>query len=238
MSDKNGKYGVHISDILNGAGDEKTPDFWQLRRIAGEFAEGFALLNSIGNAASIFGSARIGKDDRHYKDAHKLGFLLSQAGIVVITGGGPGIMEAANRGAFENGSESIGLNVKLPHEQKGNAYTTQSLTFKHFFVRKYMLVKYVKAFVFYPGGFGTMDEFFEIITLIQTRKVYNFPIILMDSAYWSGLLDWLKTQMITRNYIVPADLGYLKVLDTSEEAAEHIIRYFKEYEKNSEKAMI
>src|ERR1041385_1539522 len=164
-------------------------DPWRVFRIMGEFVEGFDELASLSRAIAVFGSARTQPDDPEYKAAQETGALFAAQGFAVITGGGPGIMEAANRGAFEAGGLSIGCNIELPFEQRPNAYQTLSLTFKYFFVRKMMFVKYSLAFVIFPGGFGTLDELFEALTLIQTRKIRNFPVVLFGSRYWSGLMD-------------------------------------------------
>src|SRR5213595_3611870 len=164
-------------------------DSWRIFRIMAEFVEGFETMSRVGRAVTIFGSARTKPSDRYYKAAEETARLLALEGFGVITGGGPGIMEAANRGAFEAGGVSVGCNIELPFEQKSNPYLTRSLKFKYFFVRKMMFVKYSLGFVIFPGGFGTLDELFEALTLIQTRKIRNFPVVLFGSNYWSGLLD-------------------------------------------------
>ncbi|MDR0454950.1 MAG: TIGR00730 family Rossman fold protein [Deferribacteraceae bacterium] len=220
------KTDAYISDMLSEFDSIKMQDSLHINEIAAEFFEAHNALSSISAGVSVFGSARTNEDNRYYKDAYNLSALLAKAGITVITGGGPGIMEAANRGAIENGGASVGLNIMLPNEQKGNGYTSKDIVFKHFFVRKVMLVKYAKAFVFYPGGFGTMDEFFEIITLVQTKKILCYPIILAGSEHWNDFLGWLKKQMIQNGYIMPEDLDYFKIYDTPEEIAGHIIKYF------------
>src|SRR5678809_411565 len=165
---------------------------WRVFRIMGEFVEGFDELATLSRGIAIFGSARTKPDDPDYQAAQETGALLAAKGFAVITGGGPGIMEAANRGAFEAGGLSIGCNIELPFEQKANAYQTLSLTFKYFFVRKMMFVKYSLAFIIFPGGFGTCDELFEALTLIQTRKIRNFPVVLFGTKYWQGLMDWIR----------------------------------------------
>src|SRR5688500_5501815 len=172
-------------------------DPWRVFRIMGEFVEGFDELATLSRGIAIFGSARTSADDPDYQAAQETGALLAAQGFAVITGGGPGIMEAANRGAFEAGGLSIGCNIELPFEQRANAYQTLSLTFKYFFVRKMMFVKYSLGFVIFPGGFGTFDELFEALTLIQTKKIRNFPIVLFGTKYWSGLLDWLREVVVT-----------------------------------------
>lgn len=199
-------------------------DTWRVFRIMGEFVLGFEELARITNGVAIFGSARTPADDPEYKAAQETGALLVRAGFSVITGGGPGIMEAANRGAFEAGGESIGCNIELPHEQKSNDYLTLSLTFKYFFVRKMMFVKYSDAFVIFPGGFGTLDELFEALTLIQTHKVHDFPVVLYDSKYWQGMLDWLRGPMLGEAKIVEDDLKRLHVTDSPSEIVEIISR--------------
>jgi uncharacterized protein (TIGR00730 family) len=184
----------------------------------GEFVEGFDTLANVGRAVTIFGSARVKPDDPQYRDAETTARLLGDAGFSVITGGGPGIMEAANRGARAGGAKSIGCNIELPFEQGVNAYVDVAINFRYFFVRKTMFVKYAEAFVIFPGGFGTMDELFEALTLIQTGKVRDFPVILFGSAYWQGLLDWLRATMLAEGKISAADLDLMVVTDSPEEA--------------------
>src|SRR5882724_8811324 len=167
-------------------------DTWRIFRIMSEFVEGFESLANIGRAVSIFGSARTKPDDPYYKAAEKTAALLAKGKFAVITGGGPGIMEAANKGAYESGGTSVGCNIALPHEQEANRYQHITLDFHYFYVRKVMFVKYASAFICFPGGYGTLDEFFETLTLIQTLKIQAFPIILYGSAYWNGLVDWIR----------------------------------------------
>ncbi|MGE4318061.1 MAG: TIGR00730 family Rossman fold protein [Deferribacterales bacterium] len=205
--------------------DMKVGDTWRIFKILAEFVEGFEKLSGIEPAVTVFGSARVKEDDDRYKLAMTIGKKLAAEGITVLTGGGPGIMEAANRGAFDQGGRSIGLNIKLPFEQKANPYITKSVTFDYFFVRKVMLVKYASAFVILPGGFGTMDELFESITLIQTGKIIPFPTILVDSAYWGGLVGWIKERMLDEGFISKADLNYLQVVDTADEVLT-VVRQF------------
>lgn len=207
--------------------DIKVGDTWRIFKILSEFVEGFENLAKIEPAVSVFGSARIKEDHLDYKKARVLGNLLAKNGITVLTGGGPGIMEAANRGATEAGGQSVGLNIELPFEQKPNPYAKKTITFNYFFVRKVMLVKYAKAFVIFPGGFGTMDEFFEAVTLIQTKKILPFPLILVDKKYWGGLLDWINDQMLKNNFIKESDLDYIKVMEEPEEIVEHIKNFMK-----------
>lgn len=199
-------------------------DTWRVFRIMGEFVEGFDDLATITRGVSIFGSARTRPDDPQYKAAQETGALLSDAGFAVITGGGPGIMEAANRGAFEAGGISIGCNIELPFEQRPNAYLTRSLTFKYFFVRKTMFVKYSTAFVIFPGGFGTLDELFESLTLIQTRKIKNFPVVLFGTSYWKGMLEWVHTSMLLEGKVAASDLKLLHLTDSPTEIVDIVVK--------------
>lgn len=201
-------------------------DTWRVLRIMGEFVNGFDTLAHVGAAVSIFGSARVEEADPVYQDAVKLGRMLAKEGFAIITGGGPGIMEAANKGAREGGGLSIGCNIELPFEQGTNAYVDVPVNFRYFFVRKTMFMKYSEAFVIFPGGFGTMDELFEALTLIQTGKVRNFPIILFDSAYWGGLLDWIKSRMLVEGKIAPDDLKLLRVTDSVDEVCETVLKCY------------
>ncbi len=213
--------------------DMKVGDTWRIFKILAEFVEGFEKLSRIDPAVTVFGSARVKPDDPHYKLGVEIGRKLAEEGITVVTGGGPGIMEAANRGAFEAGGQSVGLNIELPFEQQPNPYVKKSLTFDYFFVRKVMLVKYANAFVILPGGFGTLDELFESITLIQTGKIMPFPTILVDSSYWGGgLIDWMKARMLEMGYISESDLNYIQVVDTADEAMA-IIKQFLETSRMS-----
>lgn len=205
--------------------DFKTEDNWRVFRIMAEFVEGFDELSKIIPAVSIFGSARIKPNDKFYKIAEEIGKLLVKKGFAVITGGGPGLMEATNKGAYEGKGKSIGLNIEIPLEQKPNPYLTKYLSFRYFFARKVMFVKYATAFVILPGGFGTMDEFFESITLIQTRKINPFPVILVDRNYWAGLIDWLNKEMVYRGYIDKEDLKIFSIVDKPEEVVKKIVDY-------------
>ena len=198
-------------------------DTWRVFRIMGEFVTGFDELATLNRGVSIFGSARTPTNDPDYRAAQETAALLAKEGFAVITGGGPGIMEAANRGAFEAGGLSIGCNIELPFEQKSNDYLTLGLKFKYFFVRKMMFVKYAQAFVIFPGGFGTLDELFESLTLIQTGKISNFPVILFGSQYWAGLLQWLRDTMLAGGKISPADLDLLLVTDSPQEVRDKIM---------------
>jgi uncharacterized protein (TIGR00730 family) len=195
-------------------------DTWRVFRIMGEFVEGFDELATLTRGISIFGSARSKPDDPDYQAAQETAALLAREGFAVITGGGPGIMEAANRGAFEAGGLSIGCNIELPFEQKPNPYQTRSLTFKYFFVRKMMFVKYSLGFVIFPGGFGTLDELFEALTLIQTKKIRDFPVVLFDSRYWQGLLDWLGNFALPGGKIGKQDLRLFHLTDSPAEIVE------------------
>jgi len=199
-------------------------DTWRVFRIMGEFVEGFDDLATVTRGVAIFGSARTPLDNPYYAAAQETAALLANAGYTIITGGGPGIMEAANRGAFEASGASIGCNIELPFEQAPNPYQTRSLKFKYFFVRKTMFVKYSNAFVIFPGGFGTLDELFEALTLIQTRKINNFPVILFGSEYWRGMVDWLEGTMLKSKYIGEADRGLLHLTDSPAEVVEIVHR--------------
>ncbi|MBI3979458.1 MAG: TIGR00730 family Rossman fold protein [Chloroflexi bacterium] len=202
-------------------------DPWRLFRIMGDFVEGFDALAEIGPAVSIFGSARVGPDDPMYRAAVEVARELALAGFAIVTGGGPGIMEAANRGASAVGRVSIGCNIELPHEQKPNPYATRQLHFRYFFVRKMMFVRYAEAFVIFPGGLGTLDELFEALTLIQTDKLHNFPVILFGRAYWEGMLDWLKATVLAEEKIDPEDLKRLVVTDSPTEVRRLVVDCFK-----------
>jgi uncharacterized protein (TIGR00730 family) len=203
-------------------------DPWRVLRIMGEFVEGFDALAELGQAVTIFGSARVQPDDPMYAAAEELAALLGAAGFTIITGGGPGIMEAANRGARAAGAKSVGLNVELPFEQGTNQYVDIAIEFRYFFVRKTMFVKYARAFVIFPGGFGTLDELFEALTLIQTGKVQNFPVILFGSSYWSGLVEWLRTTLLAEGKIALADLDLLVISDSLEEVRDLIVKGTRE----------
>jgi uncharacterized protein (TIGR00730 family) len=202
-------------------------DTWRVFRIMSEFVEGFETMAPVGRAVTIFGSARTRPGDPDYRAAEKTARLLSQAGFAVITGGGPGIMEAGNKGAFESNGESIGLNISLPHEQEANPYQTISVDFHYFYVRKVMLTKYSSAFICFPGGFGTLDEFFEVVTLIQTMKVAAFPVVLYNRDYWSGLLDWIR-QTLHKRYIDAEDMDIFRLADTPEEVVKTVCAGIKQ----------
>src|ERR1017187_377352 len=199
--------------------DIKASDSWSIFKIMSEFVEGFEKMARIGPCVSVFGSARTKPDTRYYKLAEEIAFKLTRSGYGVISGGGPGIMEAANKGAQAGGGKSVGLNIELPFEQKPNPFidTDKNINFKYFFVRKVMFLKYSQGFVALPGGFGTMDELSEALTLIQTNKVAHFPIILAGSDYWSGFVDWLKKSVVMEKNITPADMNLFHVVDTAHE---------------------
>ena len=201
-------------------------DSWRMFRILGEFAQGFEEMADVGKAVTIFGSARLNEGDAYYAKAVKLAGDLSRQGYVIITGGGPGIMEAGNKGAIEAGGRSIGLNVDLPHEQSPNAYQTDELKFRYFFVRKVMLVKYSTAFVVFPGGFGTIDELFEALTLIQTKKIKPFPVFLVGVEFWRGLLQWLQGTLVRAGTIAEHDLHLFKVVDDVSGIPDEIEAYY------------
>jgi uncharacterized protein (TIGR00730 family) len=198
---------------------------WRVFRIMAEFVDAIETLSGIKNAVSIFGSARTKPDDPYYQKAELLARLLAEHGFSVITGGGPGVMEAANKGAAEAGGKSVGMNIRLPFEQKPNPYANLTIDYKYFFIRKVMFVKYAMAYVILPGGFGTMDELFEALTLIQTKRIKPFPVILMGSEYWKGLYDWLKKAMLRDDKIAPEDLELFQVIDDPEEVVRHIKKY-------------
>lgn len=209
----------------------KTYDSWQIFKIMSEFVEGFEKMARIGPCVSIFGSARTKPDNPFYKIAEDIAQLLIKRGFGVITGGGPGIMEAANKGAKLSDGKSVGLNIRLPYEQTPNIYIDHDklIEFDFFFVRKVMFMKYAQGYIVLPGGFGTLDELFEAITLIQTQKLVHFPIILISSEYWNGLVDWIKDKLITERNISPADLDIFKVVDTAEEAVVVIDKFYEKY---------
>jgi uncharacterized protein (TIGR00730 family) len=212
--------------LLSGPAERaafRETDTWRVLRIMGEFVEGFEELAGLGPAVTIFGSARVARDDEAYATAVEVGRLLGEAGFAIITGGGPGIMEAGNRGAREAGATSVGLNIELPFEQHVNPYVDVEVDFRYFFVRKTMLVKYAQAFVIFPGGFGTMDELFEALTLIQTGKIRDFPIVLFGRDYWGGLLEWVRSAMIVEGKAAEADLGLLTVSDSPTEARDIVL---------------
>lgn len=216
-----------------GWNEIKTNDSWAIFKIMGEFVNGFETMSRIGPCISIFGSARTKPDDKYYKLAEHIAQKIVEAGYGVITGGGPGIMEAGNKGAHLGGGTSVGLNIELPFEQHDNPYidNDKSLDFDYFFVRKVMFVKYSQGFVVMPGGFGTLDELFEAITLIQTNKIEKFPIILVGTEFWSGVLDWIKSTLLKKfGNISATDLDLINLVDTEDEVIDILDAFYKEYE--------
>lgn len=212
-----------------GWNEIKTNDSWAIFKIMGEFVNGFEKMSVIGPCVSIFGSARVRPGHQYYDLAVRISQKIAEAGYGVITGGGPGIMEAGNKGANLAGGTSVGLNIDLPFEQHDNPYIDddKSLDFDYFFVRKVMFVKYSQGFVVMPGGFGTLDEFFEALTLIQTHKIHTFPIILVGREFWKGLLDWIKNTLVEEGNISPKDLDLIKLADTEDEVVEIIDAFYK-----------
>ncbi|MFH1154806.1 MAG: TIGR00730 family Rossman fold protein [Pseudomonadota bacterium] len=215
-STTNGNY--PIDDFQSG-------ESWRLFKILGEFVEGIDTLHTIGPAVSIFGSARINNENPYYSLAERIAFLLAKQGYAVITGGGGGIMEAANKGAARGGATSVGLNINLPFEQKPNAFAHIQMEFKYFFIRKVMFVKYAQAYIIIPGGFGTLDELFEAVTLIQTQRIKPLPVILVGSQYWKGLLDWIKARLLDESMISAENLDILQIADTPEEVIDIIKKF-------------
>ena len=212
------------NNVLEGV-ENPVRDLWRIFHIMAEFTEGFEELASVGPAVSIFGSARTQPEHPHYRLAEATARKLVQAGFAIITGGGGGIMEAANKGAADAGGTSLGLNIELPQEQIPNAYQNSSLHFRYFFVRKVMFLKYANGFIAFPGGYGTMDEFFEAAVLIQTLRQAHFPVILMVSDYWNGLIDWMKRKMLPENLITPEDLDVFTVQDDPDEAVRILVEF-------------
>ncbi len=204
--------------------DLKLGESWRLFKILGEFVEGVEGLYDLGPAVSIFGSARTLPDDPQYKKAEVLAARFAENGFAVITGGGGGIMEAANKGAAEAGGASVGLNIRLPLEQTPNPYATVQMAFKYFFIRKVMFIKYAAAYVVMPGGFGTLDELFEVVTLVQTRRIRPFPIILVGSDFWSDLLQWIRSQQLSRRLVSPEDLDIIQIFDDPDDVVDAVRR--------------
>ena len=217
--DKNGEEAMDNVDVCASPYvDFRSGASWRIFRIMAEFIEGFEFLADLKKEVSIFGSARIPATHQYYKEARKLATLLSRAGFTIITGGGPGIMEAGNRGAIEGGAVSVGLNIELPNEQRINRYVRKSLAFHYFFTRKVMLSVSSQAYIFFPGGYGTLDECLELITLIQTKKMCRIPIVLVGKKYWSGFFTWVRETVLAEGYIAPEDLELFTIVDTAEEA--------------------
>jgi len=221
--------GYEINDLAK-------EESWRMFRIIGELVEGFDRLSGIEPAVTIYGSARLRADDKLYAQTEEIAHRLGDIGFSIITGGGPGVMEAANKGALKAGVKSVGLNVVLPEEQTCNSYTTKSITFSHFFVRKVMLVKYAAAFVIIPGGLGTLDELTEVLTLMQTHKIKPFPIVLFNSEYWEGFLAWLKDIALAKEFISEDDLNLLRVCDNPDEVIESVQRWYLKQEIIGRKA--
>lgn len=211
--------------------DIKASDSWQIFRIMSEFVDGFERMARIGPCVSIFGSARTKPENPHYKLAEEIAYKLTLEGYGVITGGGPGIMEAANKGARKGNGKSVGLNIELPFEQKPNDFIDldKSINFHYFFVRKTIFLKYSQGFIALPGGFGTMDELFESLTLVQTHKIGEFPVVLVGKKYWSGLIDWIKATMVAERNVNESDLDYFHVVDTADEAVKVITDFYSKY---------
>lgn len=207
--------------------DAKMPEAWRVLRIQSELVDGIEHLIDVQGAVTVFGGARFAEDSPYYEQARRLGQILAAEGIPVITGGGPGIMEAANRGAFEKGGASVGLNITLPQEQMANPYQNVSLTFRYFFVRKFLFVKNAVGFVIMPGGFGTMDELFEALTLVQTKKVEPFPIVLVGKSFWQGMVDWIRDAMVSHGCIIPAEMELFHLVDTVEEVRDILLSHVK-----------
>jgi len=210
---------------------------WRMFRIIGELVEGFDRLSGVEPAVSIYGSARVKPGDKLYQKTEEIAHCLGKAGFSIITGGGPGIMEAANKGAFKAGVKSVGVNIELPEEQLPNTYSTISLSLRHFFVRKVLLVKYATAFVIMPGGLGTLDELTEVLTLMQTLKIRPFPVLLYSSDYWNGFLDWLKSHTLAGGFISKEDLHLLRVCDDTEEIVDAVCKWYQNQEISGRSAV-
>ena len=225
------QYGYEINDLAK-------EESWRMFRIIGELVEGFDKLSGIEPAVTIYGSARMRANDELYMQTEELARRLGEMGFSIITGGGPGVMEAANKGALKAGVTSIGLNIELPEEQISNAYATKSITFSHFFVRKVMLVKYATAFIIMPGGLGTLDELTEVLTLMQTHKIKPFPVVLFNGKYWQGLLDWLRSSVLAREFISEDDLDLLRVCECPDEVVEAVQRWYTKQEVVGRKALL
>jgi len=222
--------GYEINDLAK-------EESWRMFRIIGEMVEGFDSLSGVEPAVTIYGSARLSADDRVYAETEDIARRLGLLGFSIITGGGPGVMEAANKGANEAGVKSIGLNIELPEEQICNTYATKSVTFHHFFVRKVMLVKYAIAFIIMPGGLGTLDELTEVLTLIQTHKMKPFPVVLFNSEYWKGFLDWLRSSVLAKKCISENDFNLLRVCDTPDEVIEIVQSWYTRQEVIGKEAL-
>jgi len=231
VPEQNHPYEYEIEELANR-------DSWRMFRIIGEFVEGFDALAGVEPAVTIYGSARkLNPDHPLYVKTEEIAYRLARQGFSIITGGGPGVMEAANRGARRGEARSIGLNIKLPMEQKPNDFTTTTLNFNYFFVRKVMLVKYASAFIFVPGGLGTLDELAEVLTLMQTHKIKPLPVILVDSAYWKGMLDWMRNTLLAQGFISEEDLNLLRVCDTVDEVVDAVRLWQRGRELGGKKAV-
>lgn len=224
-------YGYEINDLAK-------EESWRMFRIMGELVQGFDDLAGIEPAVTIYGSARITENDEEYIQTEEIARRLGELGFSIITGGGPGVMEAANRGALKAGVTSVGLNIELPEEQDCNAYTTKSITFSHFFIRKVMLVKYATAFVIIPGGLGTIDEVTEVLTLIQTHKIKPFPVVLFNSDYWRGFLGWLQKSVLARGFISEEDFNLLRVCDEPDTVVETVRKWYTERQVVGMRALV
>jgi hypothetical protein len=227
-------------EVVNMAGKQKLKEIeddftreepWRIFRIMSEFVEGFEVLSRVGEAVSIFGSSRARPDTNYYKLAEEIAYLLAKEGYAIITGSGGGLMEAANKGAKRAKGKSIGLNIQIPSEQKPNKYVDLLLDFRYFFVRKVMFVKYAKAFVILPGGFGTLDEFYEAVNLIQTQRIQEFPVVLFGSHYWKGMLEWLKETVLKNRNISKEDLDIFKVVDEPKEVVSAIKKFYETHKR-------
>jgi len=224
-------YGYEINDLAK-------EESWRMFQILGELVEGFDSLSGIEPAVTIYGSAQLSADNELYAQTEEIAYRLGKMGFSIMTGGGPGVMEAANKGALKAGVTSVGLNIELPEEQMSNAYTTKSITFNHFFVRKVMLVKYATAFIIMPGGLGTLDEVTEVLTLMQTHKIKPFPVILFNSSYWEKFLDWLQSIVLANGFISEEDFDLLRVCDNSDEVIEAVERWYTKQEVIGKKALL
>jgi uncharacterized protein (TIGR00730 family) len=224
-------YGYEINDLAK-------EESWRMFRILGELVEGFDSLSGIEPAVTIYGSAQLSADNELYAQTEEIAYRLGKLGFSIMTGGGPGVMEAANKGAQKAGVTSVGLNIELPEEQMCNAYTTKSITFSHFFVRKVMLVKYATAFIIMPGGLGTLDEVTEVLTLMQTHKIKPFPVILFNSRYWEKFLDWLQSIVLANGFISEDDFDLLRVCDNPDEVVKAVERWYTKQEVVGKKALL
>ena len=222
--------GYEINDLAK-------EESWRLFRIIGELVEGFDTLSGIEPAVTIYGSARLSPDDKLYRQTEEIAHRLGELGFSIVTGAGPGVMAAANKGARDAGVASIGLNIELPEEQACNVYVTKSITFHHFFIRKVMLVKYATSFIIMPGGLGTFDELTEVLALMQARKIKPFPVILFDSEYWKGFLDWLRSPVLAKRFISEEDFNLLRVCDHPDEVIDIVQSWYRKQEVTGKKAL-